>query len=188
MIPLKIKTDKGATIKKTIPSLDELTVEQFIKFENRNKAKNDLISYLSLILNISYKAAYNLKIPDSEVIKLGLGKWVDYRKIKPPKKMIVDDEVYILSNCDIETLGQRIAIQENIKKYKNEEALVFILSVALVKSPDLKKIVKLKEKLMQLPYREVLPAAFFLLKNLTNGRNFVTRCLQRLGIWMKIIT
>lgn len=181
MIPIKIN---GKTQK--VPTFDELTVKQYIEYVKilRKKKKFDIIDYLSLVLKQEYKLVYFSKIHNVEGLMKVIGSSRDYRKIKPGKQFVISGEVYNLDNYLIETVGQRFMIQENAKRFKSdEELLCFVLAVSIIREVNLSKVQELKDKIMDEPYIDILPTAFFLFRNLTNGlskgRN-ILRGLRRL--------
>jgi len=174
MIELKINKEK-----KYIPTVRELTVKQYIAF--MNSEKQDIINYLSVTLGVDYVAAWNLNINNYDVLFARIGEIKDYSKLKP-RKFILDYEVE-----EISTIGQRFMIEEQSKAFENEELMCFILAVALIKTPDIGRIIELKNKLMDEPFMEILPTAFFLQKRFVNGKicaNFNFKNLIRL---MKIL-
>ncbi len=164
MITLKINGEK-----KKIPSANELTVNQYIKLIEIGK--QDLISYLSACLEKDYKLVFNSKIKNIEYIVKRIGNLEDYKKIKVKNYLsLANGEIYLVSNLGITTIGERFMIEENAKNFKNEELLCFILAICIVENKmDYGKIKEKKDYLMDQPYKNVLPTAFFLLNNFLIG-------------------
>lgn len=178
MIPIKIN---GQTQK--VPTFDELTVKQYIEYTKilRKKKKFNIIDYLSLVLKQDYKAVHFSRIHNVEGLMKVIGQARDYRKIKPGKQFVISGDVYNLDNYLIETVGQRFMIQENGKRFKqDEELLCFVLAVSIIREVNLGKVLELKDKIMDEAYIDILPTAFFLFKSLINGLNKDQNILQKL--------
>lgn len=178
MIPIKING-----IKNEIPTFNELTVEQYIKYRKAIKRKKDfsIIDYLSIVLKTNYKAVYFSKIKKIQFLSETLGQVKDYSKIKPKKEFIINKEIYKLESYSIQTVGQRFMIQENGKKFKDtEEFLCFVLAVCIIKEVNLNKIIELKDLILKEYYIDILPTAFFLLRNLMTGLNKGKNIFQQL--------
>lgn len=178
MIPIKIN---GQTQK--VPTFNELTVKQYIEYTKifRKKKKFDIIDYLSLVLKQEYKLVYFSKIHNVDGLMNVLGHARDYRKLKPGKQFVIAGDYYNLDNYLIETVGQRFMIQENAKRYKtDEELLCFVLAVSIIREVNLIKIQELKNKIMNEPYVDILPTAFFLSRSLISGLNKGKNIFQRL--------
>ena len=121
---------KGLTINNKnveLPIMDELTVKQYIKFI---KTKMNLIDYLSVCLNITYKEAFNMKLKNIKALNVRIGQLKDYTKISTPKKFILNNELYFIKNIDLSTVGHRFMIEENAKKvFENINKDIFIISI-----------------------------------------------------------
>ena len=164
--------------KEKIPLIDELTVSQYIKFM---KTKRDIIDYLSIVLNIKYKEAFDLKFKGLKPLLKRLGDIKDYSKIKMPGKLIINNKLYFTRNIEISTIGQRFMIEENAKKLKDEEYLCFVLAVGIVKNPmDIEEINEMKNILMRESYLNVLPTAFFLFSHFMLGKKSAMNYFNRL--------
>jgi len=163
MITLTINKEK-----KEVPSMDELTVSQFIELSKKDV---NIVTYLSVTLGIDYKAAFNLKVKGTKKLLKRLGVLEDYTKISPPKTMIIGEELIIFKDIDLSTVGQRFMIEENARKLKEEELLCFILATGIVDDPmNIDNINELKDKLLKEPYKKILPTAFFLANRFLIGR------------------
>jgi hypothetical protein len=188
MITLKIKylgSKKYETIK--IPTCRELTVNQYIKVKKSIKDGGlNLIDYLCCVLDKEYRQIYQSGIKRADIILESLGMIEDYSKLKTPRSINLLGVNYNLDDIKIESHGQRFTIEETARKYQDEELLCFILSVAIINEPDIDLINQMKEKIMEASYIEILPAAFFLLKNFLNGRSKEQNILKRLAKTMKI--
>lgn len=179
MITLKINGEK-----KQIPTMDKLTVKQYIKFV---KTDMSLINYLSVCLNIKYKEAFNIKLNNIEHLKARIGQIKDYTKIPVPKKLIINNELFFIKNIDISTVGQRFMIEENGKKLKDEELFCFILAIGIVRDPmNIDEINKTKKKLMKEPYVNILPLGFFLASRFLIGKKSVMNYLKMLKQLIKM--
>ena len=110
-----------------------------------------------------------------------IGDIEDYSKLKP-KKHIIGYDVE-----EISTIGQRFIIEENTDNMNNEELMCFILAVAMVNEPNIDAITKVKDTLMNMPYLEVLPTGFFLLKNFVSGKIKERKCFNRFILMIKMI-
>ena len=152
----------------TIPTMDEMTVNQYIEF---TKTDMNLINYLSVCMGVNYKEAFNSKIKNTDKLLRRLGQLKDYTKIKPVKRLIIDNELIFIKNIEISTVGQRFMIEENSTGMQNEEFLCFILAVGIVSDPmNIDEINKMKSKLMNEPYINVLPYGFFLANRFLIGK------------------
>ena len=179
MISLKINGEK-----KQIPAADELTVKQYSEFVKQDK--QDIISYLSVTLGITYKQAFYSKLNNIGLLKR-IGTVKQYDLLKPKKKILLKDGTFYYIPEEITTIGQRFMIEENAAKLEEEEYLCFVLAVGLVNDPmNLDSVNNLKEKLMNESYTEILPTAFFLLRNLSNGKNSVMNFSRELIQSIKI--
>lgn len=147
-----------------IPTANELTVNQYIDFMARDR--QDIINYLSVVLNVDYNSVWNFRLNEieSDTLFARIGQVEDYTKLKP-KKYILGNEIK-----EVETFGQRYIIEETSYDMKPEELFCFVLAVCIVCEPNENKINEYKDKLMDMPYIDVLPTGFFLLKNLRNGK------------------
>lgn len=174
MIKIKINGQN-----ETIPTADELTVNQYIEFV-KNKETN-IIGYLSSVLGITYKESFYSKVSNSTYLKQRIGSINDYTKMLPVNKIIFKDGDYrFLKDLDISTIGERWTIEENGKNLKDEELLCFVLAVLLTKdSMNLEKVNEMKEKLMNEPYKNVLPTAFFLLRRFSIGNDIEESFLKK---------
>lgn len=168
MIKIKINGKK-----ELIPSSNKLTVKQYVELSKKTWV-NDidfLIKYLSIVL----------KKPEREIEKanskgtLGLifriGKIQDYTELKAKKRIVINDEVYSVGSDNF-LIGERYVIEEAAKQFEDEELMCFILAEKILninQMLDFEKANKLKDKLMDMPYIEVLPTAFFLQKRLIRG-------------------
>lgn len=151
-----------------IPTSDQLTVEQYIKF---TKTKMNLINYLSICLGVEYKEAFDLKIKNLDMLTTRIGHVKHYSEIKALDKLVIQDKLYFKKNIEISTVGQRFMIEENAKKLENEELFCFILAVGIVKNPmNINEIRQMKNKLMQEPYINILPIGFFLARRFLIGK------------------
>jgi len=173
MIKLKINGEK-----KEIPTSSELTVNQYVEFISSEK--QNIVSYLSVVLGINYKEAFFSKVGNNALLKR-IGKVEDYSKIKPSKKLVFKDSSFFYVPDEISTVGQRWMIEENAQKMEQEEYFCFVLAVGLASdSMDFGKVNDLKEKIMNEPYLSVLPTAFFLLKNSLLGKSSGVNYFSRL--------
>lgn len=171
MITLTINKEK-----KQIPTMDELTVKQFIKL---SKMEINIVSYLSVTLGVNYKDAFNTKVKGVEKLLKRLGKLEDYTKLPALKTIMIGKDLIALKDIDISTIGQRHTIEQNAKKLKEEELLCYIMAVGMIDDPmDAPKVMKLKNKLMNQPYKKILPAAFFLANRFLTGRKSVMNYLK----------
>lgn len=178
MIPVKIN---GQTHK--IPTFDELSIKHYIEYKKTLKKKKSftIIDYLSIVLGQEYKLVYFSKINNVDGLMSVIGSSRDYTKIKPGKQFIIAGDVYNLENYLIETVGQRFMIQENGKKFKqDEELLCFILAVSIIREVNLGKVLKFKDKIMDEAYIDILPTGFFLFRNLINGYDKERNIFHRL--------
>lgn len=175
MIEIKINGEK-----KMIPTASELTAKQYIKvvqMHNELKEKNELneisflICYLATALDVSYKKAFFSKLSNYSLLKR-IGDISDYATLNPVKRMVFKNGDFYYMPDEIETVGQRWVIEKNSSSLKTEEMLCLILAVALARDPMNSDSVNiLKKKIMNEPYQDVLPTAFFLLKNLLIGKS-----------------
>lgn len=164
MITIKINGEK-----RKIKTMDQLTVHEYIRFI---KTKMSLIDYLSVCLDVEYKEASKMKLKNISWLNTRIGKLKDYTKITTPKKLIIKGKSFFLKNIEISTVGQRFMIEEHIKKLDNEEALCFILSVGIVDDPmNIDVINKMKGRLMNESYLNILPLGFFLARRFLIGKN-----------------
>lgn len=165
MIPLKINGEKYK-----VPSYDELTVKQLLsvkKAVNEKEEKEQLftiIDYISIFTGIEYKIISKTKFKDLDHIIRFIGEERDYTKMNPKKKLILSNQQVInISDCKIETFGQRIMIELNTKGLYFEDAICFILATSIVKDTEGKEVNRLREQFLDMNYLEILPTAFFLL-------------------------
>lgn len=180
MISIKINGEK-----KKIPTANELTVSQYSELVKAEK--QNIISYLSIVLGVEYKTTFFSKINNIALLKR-IGKVEHYDKLKPKKKIVLSDSSFYYIPNEIETLGQRFMIEENSSKLEEEEYLCFVLAVGLSKDPmNYDSVNSLKEKLMNEPYVNILPTAFFLLKNLSNGKRSVRNFFRELVRLIRIL-
>ena len=158
-----------------IPTYKELTVKQFI--ELRKRKDTNLINYLSVVTGLRFADIWTCKVNRPHDLAIRIGKYMDYTERKPGRRILVDDKTHFLpESMEIETVGQRFTIEENGKNLKDEEYLCFVLAVGLLGNEmDYNKINSLKDKIMNQPYINVLPAGFFLLKNLWIGNDIEMR-------------
>jgi len=189
MITIEIKTKgKRKAEKISIKTFKELSVKELIKWLDlqREGVETNIIHYLSIVLGIEYKAAYNLNIKNPDVLIESLGDVVNYETEKPAKKIIIGDCIYDFDDISIFSVGQRHTIEENINQYKNEEMLCYFLACAILgtDSTDAYKVKSLKDKILNCNYADVLPAAFFLLKIFLNGNKQETNYLRLLMEWI----
>jgi hypothetical protein len=168
-----------------IPSARELTVKQYIayfkKWEEKMHPLKELIIYLSVVLKISKNKTANFKTNNSMQLLKRIGNIEDYTKIKPNEYLLG----YKLDA--ISTIGQKLMIEENGSSLKDEELMVFILAVAMVKIPNIDKVNEIKDKMMDMKYLDVLPSAFFLLKNFLKNKKKETKHLNRSIFQTKIM-
>lgn len=178
MLTIKINGEKT-----DIPEMNELTVKQYIEFVKTNM---NLVDYLSVVLNKSFKEAFDLKVSGINKLLARLGELKDYSKLAFPKKLIVDDKYYFTKRIEISTVGQRFMIEENAQNLKDEELFCFILAVAVVANPmDIDEINAMKERILKAKYIDVLPVAFFLASRFLNGRQRGTNYLKMLSQLVK---
>lgn len=179
---IELKKINGKTEK--IPTARELTVNQYIKLQKRESI--NIVNYLSVVLNINYKKAFDLKITNYNALKSRIGVIQDYQKLTPKSKISLNDGNYFYVPDEIETVGQRWMIEENARKITDEELLVFILAVGLVSDPtDFEKVKATQALLMQQPYIDILPTAFFLQLRFLTGRNNELSFSKRLTFWVR---
>lgn len=171
--------------KQEIPTCDELTVRQYtdlMKKENYN-----FINYLSVVTGMNYKESFNAKIKNAEGILKVIGSVKDITKVKAKSKFVIENEIYHRDKCLIETVGQRIMIEEAIPNFKNViDQMLFIMATGILKEPDYEKVIELRNKLFQYNYIKILPIAFFLNKSLRNGGRNVMNIFLRLRNTIKI--
>lgn len=161
--------------KKQIPTMDELTVRQFTEL---TKKDINIVNYLSVTLGVNYKDAFNTKVKGIDKLLKRLGKLDDYTKLVP-SKVVVDDKLIDIKKIEVSAVGQRFMIEENARKLQNEELLCFILAIGIVDDPmNIEEINELKEKLLNQPYKKILPNAFFLASRFLIGRSSVTNYLK----------
>lgn len=171
MIHLTINKEKVS-----IPTMNELTVKQYIEL---SKKDINIVSYLSVVLGMTYRESFNCKTKGIDKLLKRLGKLEDYTKITPEKKVIVNDELIDILEIEVSTVGQRFMIEESSRNMGNEELLCFILAIGMINDPEaddnpamnFDKITELKDKLMDGPYKKILPNAFFLANRFLIGRN-----------------
>ena len=170
-----------------IPTFRELTVNQFMELRERINAKTEgefnLLDYLSMVLEKDLKLMFFSKLKNPEIINKALGKIEDYQKIKS-YKFFYKGKNHDLRDYDI-TLGQRFMIEENAKKKADERLMCFMLAVVLANEMDLKKVNKIYNKILAMPYLDVLPPAFFLANSSVNGKKNAMRYLRKLRNMMK---
>jgi hypothetical protein len=169
-IPIKIG-DKKYSIK----PIYDLTTAEFIELSK--------IDDLSMIKYIAWATESNLSdaffAVVSKSIENAIGKIPDVSKMSRPKLKYID------YSKTIETVGQRHQIESsNLSGY---ELLVFVLAVSQAKSNNIDDVNHLRDSYMQLPFTEILPAAFFLYKILQYGRNKEPFFLKRLRELMRIL-
>ena len=163
--------------KKKVPSLDQLTVSQYIKMSGKEDIS--FIDYLSIVFDISYKEAFNIKYKGLDKLINRIGELEDYTKLPVNSQLVIEDEVYNIKDLEISTVGQRFMIEVSAKNLKNEELLCYILAVAILKDcMDSEKIKEFKDKLLNLAYKEILPAAFFLAKRFSIGKRNVLNYMK----------
>jgi hypothetical protein len=172
--------------KKRIPTMDELTVKQFTEL---TKKDINIVNYLSVTLGINYKDAFNTKLKGVDKLLKRLGKLEDFTKLTP-NKIVVDDKLIDIKKIDVSTVGQRFMIEENARSLNNEELLCFILAIGVVDDPmNIEEINELKEKLLNEPYKKILPNAFFLASRFLIGRksvmNYLKMCRQLINMKVK---
>lgn len=136
-----------------IPSKYELSVIQYSKFIHNEKQR--LVDYIVITTNKKYNYITKSEIKKYSSLLNRIGQLDDYTQIKADKKLFLGK--YWLK--PVKTVGQRIVIEEC--GYVNEELICFILACGLTGSDDFETIDKLKNKLMNEPYLEILPAGFF---------------------------
>jgi hypothetical protein len=175
MINLKINGEK-----KTIPSIDELTVRQYSEFI---KTDMTLVNYLSVVLGIPYKDAFNIKLKGMKQLKKRIGELKDYTKIPYRRKFLFRDRLIWTRRIDISTVGQRFMVEEHGKKLENEELLCFILALGIAKNPmNSEELDEIKDKLMDSNYKTILPIAFFLGSRFLIGRSNAMNYLRMLRL------
>lgn len=187
MITIKINGEN-----KNIPVFDELTVNQFI--EANNKLKNDslnIIEYLSIATDINYKVIFNLNIKENNIntLKNVIGNVKDYTKIKPKKELIINKSIYKVK--EIETLGQRYLIENNVSNLDDEELFCFILTISLLNKDDLHNtdfeiINDLKNQIMNSCYLDILPIAYYISKNFFESQKKKMNIFKRLSNMIRI--
>lgn len=166
-----------------IPSMDELTVNQFIELKKRDL---NIISYLSVVCETTFKEVFNTKLKGYKALKKRLGKLEDYTKLPYKKQLIIGDDVINTSEIGLTTVGQRYMIEENGKKLKDEELLCFVLAVAILNdsSSEDNPVMKIglinekKNELMTQPYKNILPTAFFLANRFLIGKSSAMNYLK----------
>ena len=191
MIPLKIKKkSKGSANNKTIkvPTFDELTVKQLInvtKKQVEKEKKKDpftIVDYISTVTGKPYKDVYLTKIQGPDVIMQAIGSAKNIEKEKPKKELVIDDNLINVKELSIDTFGQRTMIELNGQSMNTFELYCFILAVGIVEEDNINQVNKLKDNLMNMNYLDILPSAFFLLKNSKigkkRGRGFLKRFLN----------
>lgn len=170
--------------KVSLPTIEELTVSQYIKFV---KTDMNLISYLSVCLNKTYKEAFDMKLKNIPLLNKRIGKLKDYTKAPVPKHIIVNDKLHLIKDIDISTVGQRFMIEENGRKLKDEELFCFILAIGIVEDKmNVDEINKLKRKLMKQPYLNILPVGFFLAKRFLIGKKSGMSYFNRFVAWISL--
>jgi len=180
MIELTINGER-----KKIPEADKLTTRQYIDILHTDEG--NILNYLSVVLNVKYKSVYDSQIKGFDKLKRRIGDLKDYRKITPKNVLTFDDGLYYYTKgLEISTVGQRFTIEENAKNLKNEELIVFILAVALVKdSTDVDIVKAMFDKLMKQKYTEVLPQAFFLASRFLTGKNYEINFFAKLLLQLR---
>lgn len=168
-----------------IKTFNDLTVKEYLQVKTKIENKKDfnLIDYLSIVTDTRYSVIRDLKINPIKLqaITNSLGQLQDYTKIPPGKKLIINDRYYFKNNMTLDTLGARFMIEENAKQLEGEQLLCFILATAITGGKSFTETNNMYSKLLNTNYIEVLPMAFFLAKNLRNGKRGVMSYLVRLG-------
>jgi len=183
MIPIKIN-GKKYSIKHPHELLTSEYVELSKIFQGLLENEDDkvkaayqfVIRYISWSAEIDLQLAYFSKISDSLVLTIGTlfdQQWLMPKTIlgKPVKRYIID------------TVGQRFMIETCNKK--GYELLIFVCAVALARSEDYTVIESIEQRLMRLPYQEVIPIANFFFQHLRNGKNSGASSLGRFIRWIK---
>ncbi len=180
MIKLTINREK-----KEIPAADELTVGQYIKLVALGEI--NIVNYLSTVLGINYKEAFNSKVKNLDLLTRRIGQIEDYSKITPKKKITFKDGSFNYIPSEISTVGERWTIEENARELEGEELMIFILAVGLVPDPmNFDKITTMVERLKNEPYKEILPTAFFLHNRFLIGKSTGVSFFHRLILMIKI--
>lgn len=175
---IKLKVNKKTVL---VPCADELTAGQYLEFI---KTDMSIISYLSVVLGVEYKEAHNLNIKGFERFVQRIGQIKDYTKFKP-KDFVFKDSTIKIKDLSISTVGQRFMIEESGKNYKDDELLLYILSVAINKgSMNSQVLLDTYNDLLNLPYKDVLTAGFFLARRFLIGKKNVMNYLKVLKLLM----
>ena len=175
MIPLKINGNQT-----NVPTISELSTGKFLKLLDMNEF--NFIDYLSVVLDMSKKVASNLKIKNLPFLYDQLyGTIPDYELSRPQKRLVIDKKNYNLN--DDFTIGQRITIEEVGRGKTENELIILILAVAC----DSENYEKLIPKILESPAKNVMPEAFFLLRNLSSGRSYARNFIRMLRIITTLI-
>ena len=164
MIPIVINKKK-----KQIPSLDQLTVEQYQKVLSiiDETGEFDLITYISLMLEIDRKELQIAKVYNREQMYAAIGDFVDPKKETPPDELL---GVKIKSNM-LSTFGHRYMIEKNmaVEEQSDIDRLLFMTALAISQDYDIEKVNKIIETLKQENYVQVLSAGWFFFVNIASG-------------------
>lgn len=173
-------TLKTNNIPYKIPTIHELDVATFAKLQGFGDFT--IIDYLSIVLDIDFKTASDFRIKNPIFLSNQLyGDFPDYESQKPRKFITVKGKRYNL-NPNF-TLGQRFIIEENGKGKDGLELLLFMLAV----NADQDNYSELLELINKEQASRIIPEAFFLLGNLSNGRSLEQMFLRVFKRWMKML-
>jgi hypothetical protein len=176
MIYLQINCDKVP-----VPTIKEVTTASFLKLQELKSF--NLIDYFSIVLGYSRKKSSDLVVKNPNFLAEQLyGDIPNYELSAPKKRIVINGTNYKLS--DDFTIGERIVIEESGRKMSETDLLILILAVAC----DSEKYSELIPLILNSPAHLVLPEAFFLLRNLSHGKqrgaNFIRR-FRRIMIQIK---
>jgi hypothetical protein len=169
MIPIKI-LDKQYKIK----TIDELTTSEYIFLSGIENL--DIVKYIAWQCSLDMDTAFFAVV--SKAVEKGVGKMQEIDKMPRPKLDYVD------YSKTIQTVGQRHQIEAcNLVHLK---LLVFSLAVAQARSNNIDDVQKLYDEYLKRPWFEILPAGFFFIRTLRNGRSKEVSFFGKLAVLTKM--
>lgn len=166
MIPITISGHKYK-----IKSIPELTTTEFIELCRIQDL--DFVKYISWQTGLSMSDTFFAVT--SKGVEDAIGKVPDITKLPYPKH-----RKDLPQSKTIETVGQRYQVEGcGLQAF---ELLVFVLAVAQARSNNIDDVHQLRDQYLQQRFAEILPAGFFFMRMLKNGKRSGVSYLGRLAV------
>lgn len=175
-----------------IPQLSELSVKDFCEIVEKN-INVDAISYINAITGqdiMSSQAEFNVDLDKIDGLLLDVD--IDFSKLPVPNLIQIGEDNFLIKELDDKTFGKRYtfnmyksAMQQG--KTSITQLCVYALALMMSKTDNAKEINDYYEKLIEMNWTKVLPAGFFLSKQLTRTKPSITKFFKQLIIRLNYI-